>query len=299
MNIQADFSIKIDFDKCAHSPQRIFKTMSDLIEACQKIDKTLVQSISSKVEPLLLLEDVETGSLIGKFRQILESIDDEGLKKLEWKELIGNYLVKAKYLMIDFCTKRASITDGNEIKNLEEELSNLADQSGVKSIQGYTPPPRRDLIKDLGRFSKATSQLSENDKVIFIANDNRSVTFNLEFSISEESVEELITATELKSEVKMILKVKRPDYLGESKWEFRHGRTPINAKITDKNWLLAFQNRELDIRPGDSIECNVEVITRYDFNNEVLGVHHSISSVDSIIPLGETIQSRLELNPDS
>jgi hypothetical protein len=31
----------------------------------------------------------------------------------------------------------------------------------------------------------------------------------------------------------MILAVKKPDYLGDSKWDLRHGRRSIAAKIED------------------------------------------------------------------
>ena len=35
----------------------------------------------------------------------------------------------------------------------------------------------------------------------------------------------------------MILAVKKPDYLGTSKWELRFGKRAIAAKIEDEGWL--------------------------------------------------------------
>ena len=49
----------------------------------------------------------------------------------------------------------------------------------------------------------------------------------------------------------MILAVKKPDYLGDSKWDLRHGKRPISARIEDGAWLRRFQSREVDVRPGN------------------------------------------------
>ena len=83
----------------------------------------------------------------------------------------------------------------------------------------------------------------------------------------------------------MILKVKKPDYLGESKWDFRHGRRSFPAKIIHKEWLENFQDREIDIRPGDSIRAMVEMTDKYDFNEELIGTDYNILQVIEVIQI--------------
>ena len=95
---QSEFCIKIDFEKGVGSPSRVFRAMSDLIETMQAIDVSLVQSIDAKIEPILLLEDVETGSVKAWLRQVINSVDDDSLKKGDWKGVVGNYLLKGKYI---------------------------------------------------------------------------------------------------------------------------------------------------------------------------------------------------------
>ena len=64
-----------------------------------------------------------------------------------------------------------------------------------------------------------------------------SVGFNLEFELAPESIEDLVTKDKLMSQSEMILKVKKPDYLGESKWDFRHGGRSFPAKILHSECL--------------------------------------------------------------
>jgi hypothetical protein len=53
----------------------------------------------------MVLEDVEASSLKAFFKNILQRVDDEGLKTADWKLLVGHYLVKAKYIALEWCDK--------------------------------------------------------------------------------------------------------------------------------------------------------------------------------------------------
>ena len=65
--------------------------MTNLIEACQSIDIKLAQTIGPQIKPILFLEDIRTGSPTTFLRSVLESFDDDGIKNLEWKKLVGSY----------------------------------------------------------------------------------------------------------------------------------------------------------------------------------------------------------------
>ena len=98
-----------------------------------------------------------------------------------------------------------------------------------------------------------------------------------------EKIEEWLTQEVIKSKAEMILKVKRPDYLSEAQWEFRHESRIIDAKILDTEWLRGFQNRQYDVRPGDSLRVNVEINVKYGYDGEVVGSHHDIIKVMDIL----------------
>lgn len=70
--------------------------------------------------------------------------------------------------------------------------------------------------------------------------------------------------------VQMILAVKKPDYLGASKWDFRHGKRAISGRIDDGDFLTEFQGRKTNVRPGDALRCMVTIEMRYGFDNELI-----------------------------
>ncbi|OQY72380.1 MAG: hypothetical protein B6D44_10160 [Ignavibacteriales bacterium UTCHB2] len=296
---KADFCIEIDFEKGSESPSRVFRTMTELIETFQSIDKALVESVDSKIEPVVIIEDIETGSLktwLGyKLVYLLEEIDDDVLKSVDWKKQVGKYLVKGKYFILDYIKNKTEITSAEEVKELEAKLLKSAEETDVIHFPSYVPVQRQKLLPNLSRLNKALQYLNKNDKAIYISSEN-TIEMNAEFNIVPEKLEELLTQEILKSKSEMILKVKKPDYLGESMWEFRFGSHPIEAKILDIEWLKGFQKRQNDVRPGDSLRAVVETSVRYGYDSEVVGIHYDIIEVKDIIPLKPT-QEQLPLLP--
>lgn len=281
-DLKGDFCIVIDFDKSSENPERVFVAMSSLITAFKDFDRCLIHSIDNKIQPVLLLEDIETGSLKTWLRQVLNSLDDDALKKLDWKPLVGQYLVKAKYILINFLEKKTKINDAKEIKELQKDLFQLAEDTNVREFPAYSPIKPAELIESINNVNHALDNLNEKDSAYYISSPG-TATFNLEFSFSPDEIEDLLTKDTLENTVKMILKVKKPDYLGTSKWEFKHENRTISAKISDEIWLKRFQNRQEDVRPGDSIKGDVKVIVKYGHDQTVIATQHDIISIDYVI----------------
>lgn len=281
-NMKADFCIKIDFEKGSESPSRVFRTMSELIETFEALDVGLVQSIDAKIEPVVIIEDIEAGSIKAWLRTVLRAVDDQAIKNIDWKPAVGRYLVKAKYIVLKFMEDKTKITTREEIQQLEKHLLKSAEETDIIHFPSYVPIQRRNLLPNIEKLTKALSHLTENDKAIYISAEGETI-MNAEFRFIPEEIEELLTQKTLTSQSDMILKVKKPDYLGESQWEFRHGTHPIFAKILDSNWLVTFQSREYDVRPGDSLRAIVETQVKYGFDNEVVATHYYIIKVNEII----------------
>ena len=278
-----DFGIEISFEN-NQNPSRIFKALSELIESFQSFDDDLVKSISSDIKPVILLEDLQKGSVKAWFKNAIEGIPDEGIKDLEWKKIVGGYLVRGKYALIKFLDGKTEITNKQDIKSLEEDLFKLAKETKVNKLAVYTPIPTSQLIGNIQKITTATQGLNKSgDKLIYSASKEEKTEFNLQFNFSPESIIDLMTKESLSSDQIMILKVKKPDYLGESKWELKYERSLIDAKITDQDWLFKFQNRQVNVRPGDSIKANTRVTVKYDFNNEVIATLYDIYKVIEII----------------
>lgn len=292
-DIQADFCLKIDFEKSSENPSRIFKAMSDLIDAMMFLDVELVGAIDSRIEPVLLLEDIETGSIKAWLSQSLKQVPDDALNDLNWKPVVGQYLVKTKWAVINFLEKTIEITDANQFTPLAKNIQEIAEETQVKRLPFYTQPSIKGLMESTSRISSALGQLSKNDKASYFT-DSLNANFNLKLAFAPENIEGLLTVRTITTLQEMILKVKRPDYLGEAQWEFRHGRQPINAKIADAEWLRAFQNREVDVRPGDCLVAIVEISVNYGADDEVISSTHRVTQVKEVKPATQHIQTRLD-----
>jgi hypothetical protein len=81
----------------------------------------------------------------------------------------------------------------------------------------------------------------------------------------------------------MILPVKKPDYLGNSQWELRHGKRNILARIEDGQWLRRFQGRQEDVRPGDALRCRVQIEYNYGFDNELVSERFTVLEVMEVL----------------
>lgn len=290
-----DFCIKIDFEKNSVNPTRIFKGMAGLIETLQTFDSHLVYSINSNLKPIILLEDIESGSLKTWLKQMIEDIDDDELKNLEWKKIVGSFLVKSKYIAIDFLGGKTKITDTNEILDLQKEILKLAGQTNVKQMPFYNPIPIRFLIQDISNIQNVLTVFDKKDSAYYMT-ENKSAKFNLELNISPESLEELITKESIENNVEMILKVKKPDYLGSSRWDFVFDNKLFPAKIIDYEWLTKFQKRDVNVRPGDSIRAKVQTVVKYGHDNNVVNIQNNIIKVINIIEANESEQ--MEIFPE-
>ena len=102
----ADFAIVIEFVREEGSPQRVFRAADSLITAFQELDRSLVKSIDANIEPIMILEDIQAGSLKIWLRSGLQATEDQALKEINWKPQVGKYLVRAKYVVLDFINKR-------------------------------------------------------------------------------------------------------------------------------------------------------------------------------------------------
>lgn len=282
---QADFCVEIDYQKESENPSRVFRSLFELIDSFQEIDKNLITSIDINIEPLLLLEDIEVGSIKVWLSNKLRLIPDDAAYNLDWKPIVGQYLVKAKWAMINFLEGRTTISNINDLRPLEGEIYELAEKTEVRWLPDYKPPLPKQLLEGMHKISQSLSYLTENDKARYIIPNEPEKEFNLTFNIAPENIEDLLAKETLTAENEMILKVKKPDYLGESMWDMRHGTSTIQVRISDKEWLNKFQNRQVDVRPGDSIRAKVQVENRYDADGELISTHYNADTIIEVIPL--------------
>ncbi len=123
------------------------------------------------------------------------------------------------------------------------------------------------------------------------------IDFDLKMYWAPNELEEMVIKETTKTDnMAMKLIVKKPDYLGLSKWEFRHGSKSITASMNDKHWLVDFQSRKIDIRPGDALRCRVTLENSYGYDNELIRELYTVTKVEKI--LVDHTWNQISLLPD-
>ena len=159
----ADFAITVDFKKGTGNPRRVFDAISDLIDAFEVLDKALIEFIDVKISPVMVLEDVEAGSLKTFLKNILNRTEDEALKTLDWRPIVGRYLVKCKYIILEFCDGDENIAN---ISSLKDGLRRLAQETDVRHLPDYAPVHEGRLLAALDRIQSAKGELDKEDRLI-------------------------------------------------------------------------------------------------------------------------------------
>lgn len=277
---RADFAFEIDFLRGVGPASRVFAATHEFIKACEALDAELVQSIDASIETVLVLEDIEAGSIKTWLRNVLTATEDDALKTMDWKPLVGKYLVRAKYAVIRWIDDD---TVPRSLPDLRREIQQIAADTDVRHLPDYSAPSPTALTSAIRDFQAVKDRLVPGDKARLLTHDGN-IDFNLSVSFQIEDIEALAVAKTIESPAsEMILAVKKPDYLGTSKWELRHGKRTISAKIEDALWLSRFQGRQVDVRPGDALQCTVKVELMYGFDNELIIERYTVLTVIDVL----------------
>lgn len=277
---RADFAFEIDFQRGVGPASRVFSATHDFIKACEALDAELVQSIDSSIETVLILEDIQVGSIKTWLRNALTAAEDDALKTLDWKPLVGKYLVRAKYAVIRWIDDDSH---PRSLPDLRREIQQIAAETDVRHLPDYSAPSPTALTNAIRDFQAVKDRLVPGDRARMLTHDG-DIEMNLSVSFQIEDIEALAVAKTIETPAsEIILAVKKPDYLGTSKWELRHGKRTITAKIEDSSWLSRFQGRQVDVRPGDALQCVVKIEMQYGFDNELIAERYTVITVNDVL----------------
>lgn len=250
--------------------------MAGFVASLETIDIELARSLNVNIHADLVLEETKSGSLLSFFRNLLKGADNEDIKNFDWKRILGGYLVKGKESFI-----RNTNQNKFDIEGFKADIRRLASESGASEFS--TPLLDANIVQAVRQISEAKGHLIESDGASFLE-DGHTHNINLSSKYTEGELREIGVKEILKSGPQpMIFAVKKPDFLGNSMWELKHGTKTVAASIKDKPWLDKFHNRQVTINPGDSLRCLVEVTSFYDTNGLLKDEEFDILKVIDVI----------------
>ena len=277
------FCLTIDYDKKSPHPENVFTGIAKMIEAFQKMDEQLIGCVDNSLKPVLLLQDVERGSIKTWLQNQLQSMPDEVLQSGDLKQIIGKYLVDAKYFVLGKISDVDKIEDAEYVEGIEEGILKIAKETGVNKLNCYSKPPRDKLLGSINGVSNAFKEFREND-VIKVSNaTGQTMTLNKSFQLSNEDIADFCAGQILENTNVAILKVKMPDFLGNAQWILKYGGKSLECKFLDAEWLKKYRAGIVTIKPGDSLMVSLHIISTYDNNHNLMTDKYEILKVQKVI----------------
>lgn len=280
---EGDIELKIDFIEDDGSPARVFEIAAQIIRSFEDLDRALITSVDSTISTMLVLEDVEKSSLKVVLRNILKQIDDQALKELDWKPLVGQYLVKAKQITVQWLDRKIEEDEDAGIEDLTERLQKLAIETDVRHIPDYPRLNPSRIAQPLDEFQRAKSKLRPGEGLT-ITLDSKEYRVDLGSTwMPSEHMSDVKGDRVLSNDSDMLLVIKKPDFLGKSQWSFRHGKANFSAPITDENWLDEFHSGKHPLSPGDALMVRVRFEHIYSEKGDLIESDKKIIKVMDLI----------------
>lgn len=197
-------------------------------------------------------------------------------------------------MILKWTEEKKEIKSIEEVKGLEVGLLTLAEETDVKYLSAYAPIKTERLLSHIHSINKALEPLVDGDKVSYTSLEGTAgISGDLE--ISDELIVELLTSETIETTGVKIVKIKKPDFLGQSKWLLRYQGHQIESKISDIKWLAKYQGRQKDLQPGDSIKVSLCERTSYGHDGEVIHTDYEILEVIEVIKAPTRIQNNLNV----
>jgi hypothetical protein len=260
---EATFTFTINFARGEGDPRRVFDAASLLIDGFEGLDGTLAASVDSKLKTAIVLEDLQPGSLRVVLKTILKDIDEQALKNGEYRKAIGSALVRAKRMAVQ-ALDRPEDHAKEAVTELREQLQEVVQQTDVKHLPAYAPIHEGRLVASLDKIQDGKRTLGPNDKLTVQTEERR--TYEVDLTKTWEPAENVVVSgtTEKHSEGTLILTIRKPDLLGDSKWQFAHGTATINASVQDQRWIARLRAGKIALHSSDALRCKVRFTYVFD-----------------------------------
>jgi hypothetical protein len=272
-SVEGEIGLVIDYSPGHSRALDVLSGAMALISSLDALDSALLSSISTELEPISILNDVQHSSLKLLLARVLKKVPDDHLGSLEWKKWLGGLLVKGKYLLL-----KNLEADAPMIETKLVELEPL--YKAAPGLLGYDPPKVKSVQEALRNVARARALL-DGHSVIVQTELGDIVLGNAVADVEPVTSDEVVTV--LTNRGREFLKVRYPDMLGRAQWTvMRSGRT-ARVEVLHEAWLQAFHAREFSILPGDSLDCSYEESIGYDSQQNEIERKLSIIEVHGVV----------------
>ncbi|MCG6191398.1 hypothetical protein [Maribellus maritimus] len=280
--LNSKFEIRLDFKRDTENPSRLFRSFAEMIEGINNLDYLIAESVNTKVKSKIFLDDIEKGSLIGRFWNALVISEDGQIDNSPNEDKIEEYIEESRAETLKFIAeKKSSVQD---LEHLKGNLSKIAEDKNLKDTFNYAEPDILKLAKSVNTINDSTENLNANESFeLKSANTEVKEIKSGAPKIDIDAVEEALTENEIINESELFYLIKKPDFLGDSAWGFKHGKKSVTVKILDQDWLDEFHSGKVIVVPGDSLQVLVRQTSNYNRNGYLISEKFEVIEVKNII----------------
>ena len=274
-SLEGEIALVISYQPGKSEALGVLSGAMRLIESLDELDRCLLSSVNSNLEPVSILNDVQHSSLKVLLARALRKIPDEHLQSLEWKKWVGGLLVKGKHRLLQNIEAGAP-----EVRRVLAtlEMDYNAAPGGLKL--GYTPPTVAAVCDALDIVSKARASLP--GQKVTMQTEYGDIELSEAVALDTPPIVDSPQQT-LKNSGVEFFKVKSPDMLGAAQWQVLRNNRTVRIDMLDEQWVKAYHARKFSILPGDSLKCQFEEAVTYDAAGNELDRTLSVVEVIEVI----------------
>jgi len=282
-----EFDLRLTFDKDTKDPSRLFRTMAKSIDALNLYDTLIAKTLGIEYQTEISLTDIEKGSILAKLKSYFKGDVVPSLSGAISENNTKEYIARSREIALDLIESR-NYTVENVVASLSK-IDVLAADNGFKDRLDYKEPDIITFSNAINGVADSVKELTEQNEQVEYTNydlGDDAKTFIIkghDSHIDLKEIEESITERQVVSTAILSLKVKRPDYLGDSKWDFKFDKKTINVKILDEEWLVKFKKGIIVIPAGSSLSAEVRIIHKYDKASQLISETYEIIRVIKIV----------------
>jgi len=290
MKIETTYPVTIEYDPKADKPSRIFAALARAIDSCLEIDALLARTLSGEARVSQQLIRVEIGSLVTWIQSLIEIPDDSTLVPGTRKpQKVKTYIEKGRTSVIQKYSRSPDLQDPKVYQDIRHGLSSLALAEEVRADFTWNEPETMQIAETLKSMNDASKDLAAEDKLKIGSAPQLPPARPLDL---HELQQALVQRTD-SSVTEATLIIKKPDLLGESRWDFRMDGRVIAARINDETWVANLHHRKIRLTTGDSLRVRLRTDIGRDIYGKELTRHYEILQVLSVVDSSTSIQAEL------
>jgi len=281
-SLQSKFEIRLAFERNTVNPSRLFKSFAEMIDGINNLDYLIAESVNTKVKSRIVLDDIEKGSLIGKFWNELVVSEDGQIDNSPDEKKIEEYIEESRAESLNFLAEGKHTVQ--DLEQLKEKISEIADSKNLPQSFNYAEPDTLKLAEAINKINDSTDKLTDAESYE-LKSPNKEVkgikTGGIKIDIEE--VENALTDNEIVNESEVFYLIKKPDFLGDTAWSFKHGTKSVSVKILHQEWLENFLSGKIPVVPGDSLHVKIKQTSKYNRNGYLISEKTEIIEVIDVI----------------